>query len=150
MEPPPFVFPTTTGQLVAGQNGRVNLATRSSAGGFLENPSAGGFAHRTAVDANPAQDLMRGNWGENELSQKFFGPDNTRTIQEKLKREVYESSEEKQVIDDQSADELQIVLRSIFLQYAKNQGNDIPGQIHDVNDLVLEWCVPRILSEIGM
>lgn len=148
--PPPFVFPTTTGNFVAGQNGRVNLATRSSAGGFLENPSAGGFAHRTAVDANPAQDLMRGNWNENELSQKFFGPDNTRTIQERLKREVYERSDKKYVIDDQSADELQIVMRSIFLQYAKNQEYDIPGQIRDLNDLILEWCVPRILSEIGM
>ena len=149
--PPPFVFPTTTGTFVAGQNGRVNLAERSSAGGFLDNPKAGGFSHRTAVDKNPAQDLMRGNWGENTLSQTFFGPDNTARLQAKIKRDVYDrSGDKKWVIDDQSADELQIVMRSIFLQYAKNQEHDIPGQIEDLNDLIIEWCVPRILSEIGM
>ena len=149
--PPPFIFPTTSNKFLDGQNGRVNLASRSSAGGFLENPSAGGFSHRTAVDANPAQDLMRGNWGETFLSQTFFGPDNTNTIQNTIRKEVYErSGEKKWSIDNQSADELQIVMRSIFLQYAKNQDNDIPGQIRELNELVIEWCVPRILSEIGM
>jgi hypothetical protein len=38
----------------------------------------------------------------------------------------------------------------LFLQYAKNLDYDLPGQISDLNDLVIEWCVPRILSEIGM
>jgi hypothetical protein len=27
---------------------------------------------------------------------------------------------------------------------------NIPGQIKDLNDLVIEWTVPRIMSEIGM
>ena len=149
--PPPFVFPTTTGKFVGGQNGRVNLANRESAGGFLENPSMGGFSHRTKVDKNPAQDLMRGNWGENVLSQKFFGPENTTSLQTRIRTEVYErSGDKKWIIDEQSADELQIVMRSIFLQYAKNLEHDIPGQIHDLNELIVEWCVPRILSEIGM
>jgi len=148
--PPPFIFPNTA-NLSAGQNGRVNLTSRPSAGGFLENPAMGGFTHRTSVDANPAQDLMRGNWTENKLSQRFFGPDNTRSIQVGIKKEVYDRSGDKRwVIDDQSTDELQIVMRSIFLQYAKNLDTDIPGQVQDLNDLVLEWCVPRILSEIGM
>ena len=148
--PPPFIFPNTA-NLSAGQNGRVNLSSTSSAGGFLDNPAMGGFTHRTKVDANPAQDLMRGNWTENKLSQTFFGPDNTKVIQRGIKKEVYDRSGDKRwVIDDQSADELQIIMRSIFLQYAKNLDKDIPGQVKDLNDLVLEWCVPRILSEIGM
>ena len=148
--PPPFIFPNTA-NYSGGQNGRVNLDARSSAGGFLESPAMGGFTHRTAVDANPAQDLMRGNWIENTLSKRFFGPENTRTIQANIKQEVYDRSGNKRwVIDDQSADELQIVMRSIFLQYAKNLDTDIPGQVKDLNDLVIEWCVPRILSEIGM
>jgi hypothetical protein len=54
------------------------------------------------------------------------------------------------VIDDQSADELQIVMRSLYLQYSKNLDYDMPGQIRNLNNLVIEWCVPRILSEIGM
>jgi hypothetical protein len=119
--PPPFVFPDTTTRFVAGQNGRVNLADRPSAGGFLNNPAKGGFGYRTAVDENPGQDLMRGNWLETSLSRAFFSPENTKIIQNGIRRDVYDRSGEKRwVIDEQSADELQIVMRSIYLQYAKN------------------------------
>ena len=148
--PPPFIFRNVNSGS-EGQNGRVSMEARPSAGGFLDNPQMGGFGHRTSIDKNPAQDLMRGNWLETKLSQKFFGPENTRLIQAEIKKEVYTRSGNKRwVIDDQSIDELQIVMRSIYLQYAKNQDNNIPGQIKDLNDLILEWCVPRILSEIGM
>lgn len=149
--PAPFQFPQTTNAFVAGQNGRVNLQERSSAGGFLQAPAAAVFAHRTAVDAQSGADLMRGNWNETTLSRAFFSPENTRTLQTQIKQAVYEKSGEKQwVIDDQSADELQIVMRSIFLQYAKNLEQDIPGQVRELNRLVVEWCEPRISSEIGM
>ena len=149
--PPPFQFPQTTTNFVAGQNGRVNLAKMPSAGGFLANPAAAGFAHRTAVDANPGQDLLRGNWMENKLSTLFFSPENTKILQNAIRKTVYDrSGEKKWVIDEQSADELQIVMRSLFLQYAKNLDYDIPGQIRELNNLVIDWCVPRIMSEIGM
>jgi len=148
---PPFVFPDTTRQFVGAQNGRVNMEARPSAGGFLSNPEKGGFGYRTDVDQNPAQDLMRGNWGENLLSKTFFGPENTKILQNAIRKEVYDRSKEKHwVIDEQSADELQIVMRSLFLQYAKNLEYDLPGQIQDLNALVINWCVPRIMSEIGM
>jgi len=148
---PPFVFPDTTRQFVGAQNGRVNMEDRPSAGGFLANPEKGGFGYRTAVDENPAQDLMRGNWGETILSKTFFGPENTKILQNAIRKEVYDRSKEKRwVIDEQSVDELQIVMRSLFLQYAKNLEYNIPGQIQALNNLVIDWCVPRILSEIGM
>jgi len=149
--PPPFVLPYSTSNFIAGYNGRVNMDARPSAGGFLANPAAGGFGYRTAVDENPAQDLMRGNWTENALSRNFFGPANMKIIQNAIRRQVYDKSGDKQwVVDEQSADELQIVMRSLYLQYAKNLEYDIPGQIADLNKLVVEWCVPRIMSEIGM
>ena len=149
--PPPFVLPYTTSNFVAGYNGRVNMDARPSAGGFLADPAKGGFGYRTAVDENPAQDLMRGNWIETTLSRNFFGPANMKILQNAIRRQVYEKSGDKQwVVDEQSADELQIVMRSLYLQYAKNLEYDIPGQIADLNKLVVEWCVPRIMSEIGM
>ena len=149
--PPTFWFPNTTQNFVAGQNGRVNMEARPSAGGFLSNPAEGGFGYRTAVDENPAQDLMRGNWAETPMSRAFFGPENMKIIQNAIRRDVYDRSKENQwVIDEQSADELQIVMRSLYLQYAKNLEFDIPGQIRELNKLVVEWCVPRIMSEIGM
>jgi hypothetical protein len=145
----PFSLPLTNQP--AGQNGRVSLGETQSAGGFLQNPSMAGFGHRTQVEENPSQALLRGNWSENTLSQAFFGPENVALIQQQIKRTVYEESGPKRwVIDDQSVDEIQIVMRSLYLQYAKNQDNDIPGQVRELNRLVINWCVPRILSEIGM
>jgi hypothetical protein len=94
---------------------------------------------------------MRGNWLDTTLSKTFFGPANTKILQNAIRKTVYDRSGEKRwIIDEQSADELQIVMRSLYLQYAKNLEFDIPGQIKDLNDLVVEWCVPRIMSEIGM
>jgi hypothetical protein len=149
--PPTFVLPNTTTGFIAGQNGRLNLADRPSAGGFLDDPAKGGFGYRTAVDENPGQDLMRGNWLENTLSRTFFSPENTKIIQNAIRKNVYDRSGDKQwVIDEQSADELQIVMRSLYLQYAKNLEFDIPGQINELNRLVIEWCVPRIMSEVQM
>ena len=149
--PPPFIFPNTSQRFVGNQNGRVNLDPRPSAGGFLDNPSAGGFGYRTSVGQHDSQDLLRGNWGDTVLSKTFFSPENVRVLQNAIRKEVYDRSKEKRwVIDEQSADELQIVMRSLFLQYAKNLEYDVPGQVKDLNDLVIEWCVPRIMSEIGM
>jgi hypothetical protein len=149
--PPPFVLPYTTKNFVAGYNGRVNMNAQPSSGGFLANPAQGGFGYRTAVDSSAGQDLMRGNWAENALSKTFYSPENTKIIQNAIRKEVYDRSGEKRwVIDEQSADELQIVMRSLYLQYAKNLDYDLPGQIRELNKLVVEWSVPRVLSEIGM
>lgn len=153
--PAPFLFPDrftqTTGGFVAGQNGRVNLADRPSAGGFLSSPTEAGFGHRTSVEENPGYDLLRGNWGETQLSKAFFSPENIKSLQGQIKQAVYQKSgPNKWVIDDQSVDELSIVMRSMYLQYAKHQPQDIPGQVRDLNRLVVEWCEPRITSEIGM
>jgi hypothetical protein len=53
------------------------------------------------------------------MSRAFFGPENMKIIQNAIRRDVYDRSKENQwVIDEQSADELQIVMRSLYLQYA--------------------------------
>lgn len=145
----PFELPlTSSGQTF---NGRVNLQATPSAGGFLTNPASAGFGHRTSVESNPGQGLLRGNWSENELSRRFFSKENVSRLQSVIKKEVYQQSGEKQwVIDDQSVDELQIIMRSMYLQYAKNLSTDVPGQIAELNRLVVNWAVPRILSEVGM
>jgi hypothetical protein len=131
------------------QNGRVALGNLPSAGGFLSNPDKGGFGYRTQVQDGADEGLLRGNWTTNHLSRSFFSPENIRTLQNTIKREVYEKSGNKWQIDDQDVDELQIVMRSLFLQYAKNLETDIPGQIRALNILVIDWCVPKILTEVS-
>jgi len=146
---PDFTLPLTSDK--GGANGRVNLNPTDSAGGFLADPYRGGFGHRTEVDPNAVESLLRGNWSQNVLSKSFFSPENVRLLQNAIRRGVYEKSGDKKwVIDEQSIEELQIVMRSIYLQYAKNLDVNIPGQIRDLNTLVLDWCIPKILSEVSM
>ena len=67
----------------------------------------------------------------------------------KVKSEVYRrSGPKKYVIDDQDVDELKMIMRAIYLQYAKNNPFNIEGQVAELNDIIIEWCVPRILSEV--
>ncbi len=145
---PDFRLPNTSQR--PGQNGRVALNNLPSAGGFLSNPSQAGFGYRTQVEAGADENLLRGNWGTNTLSKSFFSPENTKALQNGIRRAVFEKSSGKYNIDEQDANELQIVMRSIYLQYAKNLEDDIPGQIRDLNALVIDWCAPRILTEVSM
>ena len=144
---PDFRLPNTA--YSSKQNGRVALNNLPSSGGFISNPDKAGFGYRTRVEEGADENLLRGNWTTNTLSKLFFSPENVTSIQNAIKRGVYEKSEGRWRIDDQDVDELQIVMRSLFLQYAKNLECDIPGQIRDLNNLVIDWCVPKILTEVS-
>lgn len=80
------------------------------------------------------------------LNGVFFSRKNIDNLQNNIKFKIKEISN--QDIGNQSEKELQIVMRSIFLQYAKNNDNDIQKQIADLNDLVMEYCIKNILVNL--
>jgi hypothetical protein len=41
-----------------------------------------------------------------------------------------------------------MIMRAIYLQYSKNNPSNIEGQLRELNEMVITWCVPRIMSEI--
>ncbi len=127
-------------------NGRVNLSAPASAGGHSEVP---GFSYRTTAEKSFAVDALRGNWEVTELAKTFFSDQNARVIQNGIRKAVYDKSGSRQyVIDDQSMDELTIIMRTMYLQYAQNVPNDIAGQVLDLNEKVLNWSVPHIMSAV--
>ena len=144
---PDFELPYTN-YGVGGQNGRVNLnSTPSSTGAPV--PDSAGFSYPTKTEANFASDMLRGNWDHNALSDTFFTRTNVDRIQKEIRKEVYRISGPKQyVIDDQDVDELKMIMRAIYLQYSKNNPSNIEGQLRELNEMVIKWCVPRIMSEI--
>lgn len=130
-------------------NGRVNLNTPvKSAGGFLTDPNAQGFGYQSSVQSNQAKAVLKGNWEANAVSTAYFSPENIANVQNAIKSAVYKKGGYD--IDDQSVDELQIIMRSLYLQYGKNMSNNIPGQIAELNKLVIDFAVPAIVSEIEM
>jgi len=143
---PEFELPYTSHGL-GGQNGRVNLAAPPTAATV---PDAAGFLYPTQTEERFAGDMLRGNWDHSALSDAFFTRKNAMALQTAIKKEVYRmSGSKKYLIDDQDVDELKMIMRAMYLQYAKNQPFNIEGQIQELNKLVVEWAAPRIMSEVN-
>uniref|UniRef100_A0A6C0D778 Minor capsid protein P8 central region domain-containing protein n=1 Tax=viral metagenome TaxID=1070528 RepID=A0A6C0D778_9ZZZZ len=129
------------------QNGRVAFDPTFSAGGKLE--SIPGYGHETKVETNFIDDMLRGNWEKTALSAAFFSPENIKLIQNAIRKEVYNRSGEKRyVIDDQSVDELKIIMRGMYYQYARNLDTGVSEQVQDLNQKVINWSAPHILSAV--
>ena len=145
--PPDFILPQTT-NAPAGQNGRVAFG-----GTDFSDKHAGlpGFASETGVEKDFQSDMLRGNWEATPVSTAFFSVENVQRIQQLIRKGVFDRSQPKgYVIDDQSTDELKIIMRAIYYQYGRNMTTDILGQVDDLNKKVVDWSVPHILSAVDM
>lgn len=129
------------------QNGRVTFSQTLSAGGSTSRIP--GYTHQTKVENDYMSDMLRGNWEETTLSRAFFSVDNIKAIQNTIRREVnLKSGSKNYVIDDQSVDELKIIMRGIYYQYARNLESNVKEQVADLNTKVIDWSVPHILSAV--
>jgi len=130
----------------AGQNGRVTINQEE-----LGDPYAGlpGFAPQITVEPDFQADMLRGNWETTPVSTAFFSASNVERIQQLIRKGVFDRSTPKgYVIDNQSTDELKIIMRAIYYQYGRNMPNDISAQVQDLNKKVVDWSVPHILSAV--
>ena len=127
-------------------NGRVNFGRP----GVSTASQLPGFDYRTQTTQSEADDAIRGNVTANTLNQTFFSPANVQIVQNKLRHGVYERSGGEFLIDNQSVDELLTVMRAMYLQYGKNQPTRIREQIEELNQTVVDWAIPKIVSECSM
>ncbi len=152
LPPPDFILPLTSNPRAAGQNGRVTFDdSNSEAAKRTAQVYAGlpGFATQTAVEPDFQADMLRGNWEATPVSNAFFSAENIERIQILIRKGVYDRSQPKgYVVDKQSVDELKIIMRAIYYQYGRNLPRDIAGQVADLNQKVVEWSVPHILSAV--
>lgn len=82
------------------------------------------------------------------LSNAFFSGENIEIIQNGIRAGVFKMSNQKHIIDKQDYDQIKIIMRSVFLQYSLNQPDNIAEQIQSLNNIVLEYCIPKIHSEL--
>ena len=82
----------------------------------------------------------------NAVSRTFFSNDNVERIQRKIIETVY--TESKKVISRQSYQELQIIMKSIYLQYSRNLPNNIEEQVYTLNKYVIDECVSIIIPNV--
>ena len=82
----------------------------------------------------------------NALSRTFFSNDNLERIQSQIINNVYNQS--KKQISKQSYQELQIIMKSIYLQYSRNLPNNIEEQVFLLNKYVVDECVSIIIPNV--
>jgi hypothetical protein len=97
--------------------------------------------------ATDFREAVTGIWEHNVLEQVFFSMENIQIIQNGLRAGVYNMSNNQYIIAPQNIDNLKIIMRSIYLQYAEHYANDITGQVSRLNQLVLDYAVPAVYGE---
>ena len=104
------------------------------------------YENEDFVNKNGFNDSLKTIQDNSILSKTFFSKRNIDCIQNKLIRKVFEKSGHK--IARQSDLQLQIIMRSIYLQYSKNLNCDIKIQIKELNKKVLDYSLDRVITEI--
>lgn len=85
----------------------------------------------------------------NPISDIYFSIENINALQQGLRNMVLNQTNGKYNIPRQNDTELKIVMRSIYLQYARHYKNiPVLEQVKSLNFRVLEWCVKDIISSI--
>jgi hypothetical protein len=124
------------------QNGRVTLTNEN-----IKDMNM--FENENKMMNNFQVEALYGIQETSKLNQLFFSKANMDIIQNNLRYNVYIKSEKKYVIDKQSDVELEIIMRSIYLQHSPNLPNKIKEQIQYLNKLVVDWCTEQIIPEVS-
>ena len=122
-------------------NGRINLIEiNNNNSNFLQNK----------IPINESIQYKGALIGTHEcsnLSQAYFSKENMQIIQNAIRAQVYLKSNKEFIIAQQDIANLQIIMRAIYLQNALNLKCNISEQIQNINNLVVDYCVPKLLSE---
>jgi len=82
------------------------------------------------------------------VSKLFFSPMNVEAVQHGIRYRVWVETNGKNVISPQSDVELRTIMRGIYLEYGRDAPTDVVGQVRELNAHVLDYSVPRIVTEI--
>jgi hypothetical protein len=126
-------------------NGRVDIINKTQAPDITNL-----FAMYDKIPANQCatfREPLLGQWDETPLSKAYFSKENIQIIQNGIRAGVYKKSNSQYTVSPVNCDTLQIIMRSVFLQHATNQPQNISGQIEQLNQIVLDDCIHKVYSE---
>ncbi len=84
---------------------------------------------------------------QGDLENTFFSDENISLINKQLILSVFKKSNGQIKISDQSKESLIIVMRYVFLEYARHLPYDVAGQIRELNCQVVGEILPKIITE---
>ena len=122
-------------------NGRIDIKSPNTSSLFQMYDKIP--ANQCVTFRNPTEGL----WTDTQLSQAFFSQQNIQQLQNGIRAGVYHKSNGQYTIGPQDCDSLKIVMRSVYLQHAANQPNNITQQVFELNKIVLNYCIQQVYSE---
>jgi len=93
-------------------------------------------------------DELKGIQSSSRLSKAFFSNENISNIQDNIRYSVWINTNKQYIIGTQNEYELKIIMRSVYLQNALNQEDNITQQILTLNNIVLQYCVKQVTSQV--
>jgi hypothetical protein len=130
-------------------NGRINLYTKSKTT-YTEPDINNLFSMYDKIPANQCttyQEPLVGQLDETPLSKAYFSDNNIQIIQNGIRAGVYRKSNGQYTIGSQDCDSIKIIMRAIYLQHSINQPTNLSKQIEELNNMVLNYCIPKVYLE---
>ena len=85
---------------------------------------------------------------QGDLETTFFSDENIDLINKKLIMDVFKKTNGEFKISTQKKEDLIIVMRYTFIEYAKHLPYDITNQIRELNCIVIGQILPNIITQI--
>tara|TARA_B100001093_G_scaffold490309_2_gene529231 strand:+ start:1502 stop:2002 length:501 start_codon:yes stop_codon:yes gene_type:complete len=122
-------------------NGKINIMNPNISTKFS-------MMDKIPVNINPSYlNSLTGNLERSRLSDAYFSQENINIIQNGIRKGVYDKSNGTLLVDKQEPEKIVTVMRSMYLQYSKNLETNIPKQIEELNNYVLNFCIPNVYNE---
>jgi len=136
--------PTMSDLIDLTNNGRVRDATKDTPNTVPTNLPPVGLV----MDQDDQDTAIKGILEENAVTTILFSKMNMKVLQDGIRYGVYQRT--KQMIGEQSPNELYVVMRSIMLQYANFQTSSdaIVEEIRRLNTKVLIYCIENVSSNV--
>lgn len=124
------------------RNGRINLN-----GPVENNHSADMIQSTLQQNFTNYDDALNGNIKVSNLSRAYFSSQNIRIIQNGIRAGVFKASNGMYNVGYQDETILKIIMRNIFLEYAKHVSNKETEEIKMLNGIVLDYCIKNVYNE---
>jgi hypothetical protein len=110
---------------------------------FCDNAGANDLRNQLIKNQVRISECQQGN-----LEDSFFSDENISLINKQLILSIYDKSKGMFRISDQSKESLIIVMRYIFIEYARHLSFDIKGQISELNCRVVSEILPSVFTNV--
>jgi hypothetical protein len=92
-------------------------------------------------------DALTGDLEQNVLADTFFSRENVQILQNGIRAGVHKLSQGKFIVPLQNIDNLKIIMRSIYFQYAEHYPKNIREQVEMLNQHVFKYSIPYVYNE---